>query len=66
MYTEECGRSFCGAAKLVKAMHLIRGDRLYVSDGKNSFVEVLYIDRDIYIYIDIDMYRYIYICIKCI
>mmetsp|Transcript_14499 Transcript_14499/g.21152 ORF Transcript_14499/g.21152 Transcript_14499/m.21152 type:complete len:316 (-) Transcript_14499:105-1052(-) len=41
VYTEECGRSFCGAAKLVKAMHLIRGDRLYVSDGKNSFVETV-------------------------
>ena len=36
MYTEECGASYCAAAKLVKAQELKRGDRVYASDGAHS------------------------------
>jgi hypothetical protein len=36
VYTEECGASYCAAAKLVKAQELKRGDRVYASDGAHS------------------------------
>lgn len=38
VYTDECGASYCSAAKLVKARHVAAGDRLYVSDGDQSTV----------------------------
>jgi len=34
--TEACGERYCGAAQLVKAASLRRGDRIYVSDGTHS------------------------------
>jgi len=41
VYTEECGSSYCAAAKLVKARQVAAGDRLYVSDGERSTAQTV-------------------------
>jgi hypothetical protein len=41
VYTEECGATYCSAAKLVKASAVATGDRVYVAEGERSMIRTV-------------------------